>query len=92
MVMSPWFPEPPSRELSEQSKNFVKQHLAGHEYPREVEFIDQLSKTPRGKIQSLLLKQRASVRTLFEALRAIGISYSLWTRALQELFNVGPNI
>jgi len=50
----------PSQELSEQLKNFVKEHLSGHEYPREVEFIDQLPKTPSGKIQRFLLKQRAS--------------------------------
>ncbi|MGO8784274.1 MAG: AMP-binding enzyme [Syntrophobacteraceae bacterium] len=49
----------PSRELSEQLINFVKQHLPGHKYPREVEFIGRVPKTPSGKIQSLLLKQRA---------------------------------
>ena len=49
-----------SQELSEQLKNFVKEHLSAHEYPREVEFIDQLPKTPSGKIQRFLLKQRAS--------------------------------
>jgi acetyl-CoA synthetase len=48
----------PSQELSEQLKNFVKEHLSAHEYPREVEFIDQLPKTPSGKIQRFLLKQR----------------------------------
>jgi len=48
----------PSPELAEQLKNFVKEHLSAHEYPREVEFIDQLPKTPSGKIQRFLLKQR----------------------------------
>ncbi|MGO9315097.1 MAG: AMP-binding enzyme, partial [Syntrophobacteraceae bacterium] len=50
----------PSQELSEQLKNFVKEHLSAHEYPREVEFVDQLPKTPSGKIQRFLLKQRES--------------------------------
>ena len=47
-----------SAELAEQLKNFVKEHLSAHEYPREVEFVEQLPKTPSGKIQRFLLKQR----------------------------------
>ncbi len=48
----------PSEDLAEQLKSFVKEHLSAHEYPREVEFIDQLPKTPSGKIQRFLLKER----------------------------------
>ena len=29
---------------------YVKKHLAGHAYPREIEFIDSLPKTRSGKI------------------------------------------
>ena len=48
----------PSEKLAEDLKNFVKEHLSAHEYPREVEFIDQLPKTPSGKIQRFLLRKR----------------------------------
>jgi acetyl-CoA synthetase len=48
----------PSPELAEQLKNFVKEHLSAHEYPREIEFIEHLPKTPSGKIQRYLLRQR----------------------------------
>jgi acetyl-CoA synthetase len=48
----------PNPELAELLKNFVKEHLSAHEYPREVEFVEQLPKTPSGKIQRFLLKQR----------------------------------
>ena len=39
-------------ELSE----FVKKHLAGHAYPREISFIDKLPKTRSGKIMRRILK------------------------------------
>ncbi len=41
-------------ELSEH----VKKHLAGHAYPREVEFIDKLPKTRSGKIMRRILKAK----------------------------------
>lgn len=46
----------PSKKLSEELKLFVKANLSAHEYPREVEFIDELPKTPSGKIQRFLLR------------------------------------
>jgi acetyl-CoA synthetase len=36
--------------LQDELKNFVKDRLAAHEYPREIEFIDQLPMTATGKI------------------------------------------
>jgi acetyl-CoA synthetase len=41
-------------ELSE----FVKKHLAGHAYPREIELIDKLPKTRSGKIMRRILKAK----------------------------------
>jgi acetyl-CoA synthetase len=63
----PWFeafvtlmPETvPGEQLAEALKNFVKEHLSAHEYPREVEFIEQLPKTPSGKIQRFWLRKRS---------------------------------
>jgi acetyl-CoA synthetase len=39
-----------------QLQDFVKKHLAGHAYPREIEFIDKLPKTRSGKIMRRILK------------------------------------
>ena len=48
----------PSPELAADLQQFVKQRLAAHAYPREVEFVDELPKTPSGKIQRFVLRQR----------------------------------
>jgi acetyl-CoA synthetase len=45
-------------ELKEKIARFVKEHLAGNEYPREIEFVDKLPKTRSGKIMRRLLKVR----------------------------------
>jgi len=47
-----------SEELKDKITKFVKEHLAGNEYPREIEFIDKLPKTRSGKIMRRLLKAR----------------------------------
>jgi len=47
-----------SNKLEEELKKHVKIHLAGHAYPREIEFIDKLPKTRSGKIVRRLLKAR----------------------------------
>ncbi len=43
-------------ELKAKLAAHVKKHLAGHAYPREVEFIDKLPKTRSGKIMRRILK------------------------------------
>jgi acetyl-CoA synthetase len=48
----------PTEELKEKLKDHVKKHLAGHAYPREVEFIDKLPKTRSGKIMRRVLKAK----------------------------------
>ncbi len=52
----------PGTVTDEQTKkdiqSFVKLRLAAHEYPREIEFIDQLPLTATGKIKRRELKQR----------------------------------
>ncbi|MBS7456239.1 AMP-binding protein [Coralloluteibacterium stylophorae] len=42
--------------LAAELAGFVKQRLAAHAYPREIEFMDELPKTPSGKIQRFLLR------------------------------------
>ena len=48
----------PSKELEEDIKQFVKKRLAGHAYPREIEFVESLPKTRSGKIVRRILKAK----------------------------------
>jgi len=52
-----------SQELVAELQRFVKQRLAAHAYPREIEFVDELPKTPSGKIQRFVLRQREIERS-----------------------------
>ncbi|MCJ7739865.1 acetate--CoA ligase [Candidatus Microgenomates bacterium] len=45
-------------QLKIELSQYVKKHLAGHAYPREVEFIDKLPKTRSGKIMRRILKAK----------------------------------
>ncbi len=47
-----------SDELKEVLQEHVKKHLAGHAYPREIEFVDKLPKTRSGKIMRRILKAK----------------------------------
>jgi acetyl-CoA synthetase len=48
----------PSEKLKGEIQAFVKTRLSKHEYPREIEFINELPKTADGKIKRKELKQR----------------------------------
>ncbi|GAC1501231.1 MAG: acyl-CoA synthetase [Ktedonobacteraceae bacterium] len=48
----------PTPQLTTELELFVKQRLSAHAYPREIEFVDALPKTPSGKIQRFLLRQQ----------------------------------
>ena len=48
----------PSEALKKKLQEYVKTHLAGHAYPREIEFIDKLPKTRSGKIMRRFLKAK----------------------------------
>jgi acetyl-CoA synthetase len=45
-----------SRELADEIKEFVKTRLAAHEYPRDLEFVDELPMTATGKIKRMDLR------------------------------------
>jgi acetyl-CoA synthetase len=45
-------------ELKTKLQQHVKKHLAGHAFPREIEFIDKLPKTRSGKIMRRILKAK----------------------------------
>ena len=48
----------PSEKLKEELSVYVKKHLAGHAYPREIEFVDRLPKTRSGKIVRRMLRAK----------------------------------
>ena len=49
----------PSDALATEIQGFVKTRLSGHEYPREVAFIDDMPMTTTGKVIRRLLRERA---------------------------------
>ncbi len=48
----------PSESLKEEIKTHVRDELSAHEYPREIEFVDDLPKTVTGKIRRTELRDR----------------------------------
>jgi len=48
----------PDEETVEDIKQSVKTELAAHEYPREIEFVEELPKTVTGKIRRTELRER----------------------------------
>ncbi len=52
----------PCEGLSQEIQEFVRTRLSKHEYPREIEFVDDLPQTPDGKIQRGKLRERERAR------------------------------
>ncbi|SEK55335.1 acetyl-CoA synthetase [Pseudoxanthomonas sp. GM95] len=48
-----------SDALATELAQYVKQRLSAHAYPREIAFVNELPKTPSGKIQRFLLRNQA---------------------------------
>jgi acetyl-CoA synthetase len=46
-------------DVVEDIQTFMKDKLSKHEYPRSIEFVDELPKTPAGKINRRVLRDRA---------------------------------
>ncbi|WP_254838550.1 acyl-CoA synthetase [Natronomonas marina] len=51
----------PSEELKDQLRAYVKDALAMYEYPREIEFIDELPKTVTDKVRRRDLREREGI-------------------------------
>jgi acetyl-CoA synthetase len=51
-----------SEDLTAELKELVKSRLGAHEYPREIEFVDELPMTPTGKVRRNVLRQREEAR------------------------------
>jgi acetyl-CoA synthetase len=55
----------PSDALAEELSQYVKRRLSAHAYPREVAFVEQLPKTPSGKLQRFLLRNAEASASFF---------------------------
>ena len=49
----------PNEDLREELVSYAREQLSKHEYPREVEFVDELPKTATGKVRRGELEDRA---------------------------------
>lgn len=56
IVLKPAFSA--SEALATELRQHVRQRLSAHAYPREIEFVTELPKTPSGKLQRFLLRAR----------------------------------
>lgn len=52
-----------SEEFVKELQNFTRERLAQHEFPRIVEFADELPKTPAGKVHRKVLRDREAARS-----------------------------
>jgi len=50
-----------NEQLTKELQNHVKAMTAPYKYPREIEFIEELPKTPSAKIKRFELRQREIV-------------------------------
>ena len=48
----------PTAETTAHIQAFMKAQLSQHEYPRQIEFLDALPKTPAGKINRRVLREK----------------------------------
>ncbi|TPL86081.1 acyl-CoA synthetase [Mesorhizobium sp. B2-3-12] len=55
VILAPAFNGSP--ELAEELAQHVRKRLSAHAYPREIDFVSELPKTPSGKIQRFLLRK-----------------------------------
>ena len=49
---------PASEAAIEELKNFTRERLSQHEFPRQIEFVSELPKTPAGKVHRKVLRDR----------------------------------
>ncbi|WP_454915424.1 acyl-CoA synthetase [Xanthobacter sediminis] len=52
----------PTDALAEELKQYVKHRLSAHAYPREIEFVAELPKTPSGKLQRFMLRNQEAAK------------------------------
>lgn len=45
--------------LKDELQELVRRRISTHAFPREIEFVDELPRTPSGKIQRFVLRNQA---------------------------------
>jgi acetyl-CoA synthetase len=48
----------PGKDFVEELQNYTRERLAQHEFPRHIEFVSELPKTPAGKVHRKVLRDR----------------------------------
>lgn len=52
----------PTAALAEELQQYVKRRLSAHAYPREIAFVEELPKTPSGKLQRFMLRNQEAAK------------------------------
>ena len=52
----------PSDEFVTELQNFTREKLSQHEFPRHIEFVGELPKTPAGKVHRKVLREREAAK------------------------------
>jgi len=52
----------PDAEFVTELQNFTREKLSQHEFPRHVEFVSELPKTPAGKVHRKILRDREAAK------------------------------
>lgn len=53
-----------SEEFVKELQTFTRERLAQHEYPRHIEFVSELPKTPAGKVHRKVLRDREAAKAV----------------------------
>jgi acetyl-CoA synthetase len=56
-----------SDEFVDELKNFTRERLSQHEFPRHIAFADELPKTPAGKVHRKILRDREAAQSTQDA-------------------------
>jgi acetyl-CoA synthetase len=63
---------PASDEFVKELQDFTRERLAQHEFPRLIEFVSELPKTPAGKVHRKVLRDREAASAAAVATTAAG--------------------
>jgi acetyl-CoA synthetase len=62
VVLTPEFAGQPHDAITQALQDHVRERLAPYEYPKEIEFLDELPMTTSGKVQRRVLRQQEEAR------------------------------
>src|SRR6266404_608422 len=57
----------PSEAYVDELKNFTRERLSQHEFPRQIAFVSELPKTPAGKVHRKVLRDREAAAAIRES-------------------------